>query len=160
MNPDKNTRLFIILLAAGLLLVGTTVFLQGQSIMSMQESLAKIAHSLGKSEATSTKTETGKPVATERKLLTMADGNSRLLALIAEVEAAGDWNDEVVPSKLTTEPMMLDNGRTLHIPYDPSWGNAKYEIDTFEMENGSYRFGPMWLAEISGAYRLGEVRVI
>ena len=43
MNPDKNTRLFIIVLAAGLLLVGTTVFLQGQSIMKMQKSLSKIA---------------------------------------------------------------------------------------------------------------------
>jgi hypothetical protein len=47
MNPDKNTRLFIIVLAAGLLLVGTTVFLQGQSIMKMEKSLSKIAEQVG-----------------------------------------------------------------------------------------------------------------
>jgi hypothetical protein len=48
MNQDKNTRLFIIVLAAGLLLVGTTVFLQGQSIMKMQKSLSTIAAFLEK----------------------------------------------------------------------------------------------------------------
>lgn len=50
MNPDKNTRLFILMLAAGLLLVGTTVFVQGQSIMKMQKSLSKIADSLDGAE--------------------------------------------------------------------------------------------------------------
>jgi hypothetical protein len=158
MNPDKNIRLFIFALAAGLLLVGTTVFLQGQSIMKMQKSLSTIADSIAKQGVKpASEPEKKAPAATERKLLTMADANSRIMSFIAEVE--GDWNDKVVPTSMTTEPMMLDNGRTLHVPYDASWGNAKYEIDTFELENGTYHFGPMWISDMTGAFRLGEVRV-
>lgn len=51
MNLEKSNRLFILVIAAGLLLVGTTVFVQGQTIMRMQKSIKKLADSISKQEA-------------------------------------------------------------------------------------------------------------
>lgn len=157
MNPDKNTRLFILVLAAGLLLVGTTVFVQGQSIMKMQKSLSIIADSIGKADVkTAPTTETKPSASSDRKLLTYADANSRLIALIAEVDA--DWNDKIDLTQVTTEPMTVGNGRKVHVPYDASWGNARYELDTFEFADGVFHFGPMMLSEMHGAVRYGTLR--
>jgi hypothetical protein len=161
MNPDKNTRLFIIVLAAGLLLVGTTVFLQGQSIMKIQKSLSTIADSIDKQDVKlaptpEVKTSTSTPTPSDRKLLTLPDANSRLISLIAQVDA--DWNEKIDLEKMTTEPMTLGNGRKVHVPFDPSWGNSRYELDTFEFSDGTYHFGPMMLSEMHGALRYGMLR--
>lgn len=157
MNPDKNTRLFIIMLAAGLLLVGTAVFLQGQSIMKMQESLATIADSIGKEDLKPAPVPDVKtPTASERKLLTLADANKRLLSLIDQTN--NDWNEKIDATKMTTEPMTVGNGRKVHVPFNVSWGNARYELDTFEFGDGAYHFGPMMLSEMHGALRYGTLR--
>lgn len=46
MNLEKSNRLFILAMAAGLLLVGTTVFIQGQSIMRIEKSIRSITSQL------------------------------------------------------------------------------------------------------------------
>lgn len=50
MNLEKSNRLFILAIAAGLLLVCTTVFLQGQSIARIEKSLRSVASQLDGSE--------------------------------------------------------------------------------------------------------------
>lgn len=91
-----------------------------------------------------------------RVLLSLEQANARISGLVAEIDR--DWNTEIVSSRMTTEPMMLENGRKVHIPYDSAWGNAHYELDTIEVSEGAYYFGPMIVSEMLGAVRLGSLR--
>jgi hypothetical protein len=160
MNPDKNTRLFIVLLAAGLLLVGTTVFLQGQSIIKMQKSLSTIAESIDNWDVKpEPEAEENRPLTTsERRLLTIVEANTKIEEL-ESLQEIGDWNSEFNPAKINSEPLLVDT-TTLHLPYDPTWGNDMYELDTFDELNSEIYFGPMHANFLTSAYRSGSVRVI
>ena len=147
MNQDKTQNLFIALIAAGLLIMGTGIYVLSQQVRDLRPS-----------SPTPIVQEPATKMPVERQqTLTMAEANQNVAEVIA-MDAAGKWNDQIVVSRLVSEPLLVDN-TTLHLPYDPKWGNDMYQLDTFdEMESDVY-FGPMYVSEFGGASRPGSVRV-
>jgi hypothetical protein len=150
MNQDKTQNLFIALLAAGLLVMGTGIYVLSQQVKDLRPSSPTPATQEPAAKDTNTP-------AVRQRTLTMAEANQSLTELIA-MDVGGNWNDKIVASRLVSEPLLVDD-TTLHLPYDPKWGNDMYQLDTFdEMESDIY-FGPMYVGEFGGAWRPGSVRV-
>ncbi|MCK9360941.1 hypothetical protein M0Q28_01800 [Patescibacteria group bacterium] len=151
MQKDTIQNVFIGILVGGIVLLSGGMFFLYQQMRSVSESVKQIE------QTPTTKAETPTPATpVQQRTLTLEEANRRLLEFTA-LEESGDWNSQYLLANLQAEPLQIGNG-TVHLPYDPEWGNAQYQLDTFDEANGEYFFGPMYFSEFGGASRPGSVR--
>lgn len=155
MQKMTPSTVFHAALIVGLLLIGGGVYLVSQQVRTVSETVRELEGK--KPTATSTSDQPTTP-STERQLLTIQEAERRLMEFDVVINS-GNWNTSYDIATLQAEPLELDNGRTLHVPYDIAWGNDQYQLDTFEVVNGDYIFGPMHANFLFGAYRDGFIRV-
>lgn len=155
MNPEQKSHWLITLaLALGLLLVGFASYMQAVAVKEQTRKLDSLIESLSKSKA---EEKTDEKI-NSRRNLGIAEAESRLTELL-DSEDASDWNYELDLSKVEGSELKLA-GKTFTLPYDSSWGNSKYKLAPYEVSDGGYFFGPMYVSELHGAFREGSVSII